>query len=159
MTIGIVKTVKIGKHYTLYSDGRVWNDKYNRWLKGGIDSSGYRQVRIDGKLHLLHRLVALAFIPNPDNLPEVNHKDFDRLNCDASNLEWASREANLLYSKERRRLAQAKHYTFVNPDGEIVHIHGLNTFCKANGLDTAAMQRVHSGKNNHHKGWKRYEDY
>lgn len=53
---------------------------------------GWRQGRVA-------RLVALAFIPNPDNLPEVNHKDYDRTNSNVENLEWSSRIDNVNYSK------------------------------------------------------------
>ncbi len=47
----------------------------------------------------MHKLVAIAFIPNPSNLPEVNHKDYDRANPDVENLEWISRADNVRYSK------------------------------------------------------------
>lgn len=47
---------------------------------------------------LLHRAVAMAFIPNPNNLPFVNHKDSNRLNCVVENLEWCNRSYNTKYS-------------------------------------------------------------
>ena len=54
----------------------------------------------DGKrrVYLVHRLVAYAFVDNPNNFPEVNHKDKDVTNCVASNLEWCTRKQNLEYS-------------------------------------------------------------
>lgn len=57
----------------------------------------YASTRIDGKVKLyrIHRLVAKAFLPNPLNLPEVNHKDGNTHNNDVSNLEWCTREYNL----------------------------------------------------------------
>lgn len=80
---------------------RVVIDK--RWgtkkLKGGIKKSiknkyGYLRVNLHkgGKPHFfnVHRLVALAFIPNPDNKPMVNHKDGNKINNDVSNLEWCT---------------------------------------------------------------------
>lgn len=67
-------------------------------LKGRPHSHGYVAicVRHDGKskYRLLHRLVATAFIPNPDNKMEVNHKDGDKKNNNASNLEWATHSEN-----------------------------------------------------------------
>ena len=54
------------------------------------------------KSYSVHRLVAEAFIPNPDNLPEVNHKDENPLNCRAENLEWCDRQYNIEYSKAKR---------------------------------------------------------
>lgn len=58
----------------------------------------------DGKstVFSLHRLVAKAFIPNPDNLPEVNHKDENSMNCNVENLEWCDRQYNIDYSKSKR---------------------------------------------------------
>ena len=49
------------------------------------------------KQKLVHRLVAEAFIPNPQNLPEVNHKDENPANCNADNLEWCDRIYNMNY--------------------------------------------------------------
>ncbi len=49
----------------------------------------------------VHRLVATAFLSNPDNLPEVNHKDEDKTNNDISNLEWMTRQANVAYSNAK----------------------------------------------------------
>ena len=49
----------------------------------------------------IHRLVAMAFIPNPNNLPEVNHKDENPLNCNVDNLEWCDHQYNIEYSKNK----------------------------------------------------------
>lgn len=63
---------------------------------------GYMQVNLykDSKKHkkYVHRLVADAFIPNPNNLPEINHMDHDKTNNAVDNLEWISREENNRYS-------------------------------------------------------------
>lgn len=58
-------------------------------------NKGWRSVQVA-------RLVALAFIPNPDNLPEVNHKDYNRANPHVDNLEWISRRDNVIYSNCNR---------------------------------------------------------
>lgn len=59
----------------------------------------YLQITVYGKegkdQPLLHRLVAFYFVPNPLNLPEVNHKDLDKTNCAASNLEWCNKRENV----------------------------------------------------------------
>lgn len=54
-------------------------------------NKGWRSVRVA-------RLVAIAYIPNPQNLPEVNHKDYNRKNSNVDNLEWISRKDNVQYS-------------------------------------------------------------
>lgn len=58
----------------------------------------------------VHRIVAEHFISNPNNKPEVNHKDFDKHNNSINNLEWATRHENINYSKERVREAQRKRW-------------------------------------------------
>lgn len=63
-------------------------------LKPWVINSGYLQVEYCGKKQLVHRLVAMAFIPNPDNLPEVNHKDGNKHNNHFTNLEWCTASNN-----------------------------------------------------------------
>lgn len=55
------------------------------------------------KTKLIHRLVAEAFIPNPDNLPVVNHKDEDKTNCHVDNLEWCTQQYNSVYNDVQLR--------------------------------------------------------
>ena len=70
------------------SDSSTWHQiaTYN--------GKGYRRVRLQGKTFKVHRLVAEAFVPNPDNLPYVLHKDGDRENNHYTNLEWSARQSN-----------------------------------------------------------------
>lgn len=58
------------------------------------NGKGYRRVRLQGKTFKVHRLVAEAFVPNPDNLPYVLHRDGDRENNHYTNLEWSDRQSN-----------------------------------------------------------------
>ena len=82
--------------------GRVKN-KHGRILKPEI-RRGYYSVDLmkNGKRYKfrVHRLVAEAFIPNPDNLPQVNHKDEDKVNNEASNLEWCDNTYNSQYPND-----------------------------------------------------------
>ena len=82
--------------------GRVKN-KHGRILKPEI-RRGYYSVDLmkNGKRYKfrVHRLVAEAFVPNPDNLPQVNHKDEDRLNNIVSNLEWCDNTYNSQYPND-----------------------------------------------------------
>jgi len=70
--------------------------------------SGYLHtgLRKDGKqiFKNVHRLVAIAFLPNPDNLPQVNHKDEVKTNNNKDNLEWCTRQYNQEYSLGKRVL-------------------------------------------------------
>ena len=69
----------------------------------GVSNDGYIRVRLsmDGhtKCCLVHRLVAEAFIPNPNNLPQVNHKDENKSNNHVENLEWCTRNYNVNYGE------------------------------------------------------------
>lgn len=73
-----------------------------------IAATGYVQVWVwdNGKTRTfnVHRLVAEAFIPNPDHLPQINHKDEDRKNCSVENLEWCSVKYNCNYGSHIEKL-------------------------------------------------------
>lgn len=65
-------------------------------VKDGLDkSSGYIQVHLNGKTYRKHRLIALQFLPNPDNLPEVDHKNHDKTDYHLDNLRWVLHVDNL----------------------------------------------------------------
>lgn len=87
--------------YTVYEDGRIWSNKTNKFLKPNYTERGYASIELfnsDGhRRFLIHRLVANAFIPNPHNLPQVNHKDENPTNNAASNLEWCTAKYNMNY--------------------------------------------------------------
>lgn len=109
--------------------GRVRNDKTNHIRKPQDNGNGYLQigVKIDGKLKqfYIHRLVAEAFIPNPENKPQVNHLDYNKYNCAASNLEWTTAKENLNYSydnifTEEKRENARKRLINLNSDPEFV---------------------------------------
>lgn len=80
--------------YEITEDGRVINKHTGRVLKGQPNGKGYLRVHIDGKLRFIHRMVAEKYVPNPDNLEQVNHKDGNKLNNCAENLEWVSNQQN-----------------------------------------------------------------
>lgn len=89
--------IRIPNHpaYLINERGEVYNTKTGNLLKNSLSgSSGYRTVFVDGKNRTLHRLLAITFVPNPDNLPCVNHKDGNKLNNKLSNLEWCSHSRN-----------------------------------------------------------------
>jgi hypothetical protein len=66
---------------------------------------GYMKVTMhkEGKVNteVIHRLVAVAFVPNPNNLPQVNHKDGNKRNNDVSNLEWCTALSNMHHAKQQ----------------------------------------------------------
>lgn len=93
--------------YEVDTEGNVWSLNYNKTrkrqkLRGAIDGAGYLTVNLcknrTQKTYTVHRLVAEAFIPNPQNLPQVNHKDECKSNNRVDNLEFCDCRYNMLYS-------------------------------------------------------------
>lgn len=89
-------------NYSISDDGRVRNNKTGKILTPSPDSNGYLSVGLsrDGKrtTQRVHRLVAEAFIPNPLNLHDINHKDGNKNNNHSSNLEYCTHSYNMLHS-------------------------------------------------------------
>lgn len=101
--------------YIVSSDGKIYStgtsgaSYYHKEISQRLNADGYLQITV-GKTgnraqYRVHRMVAEAFIPNPENLPEVNHKDYNRTNNNVSNLEWSTHVDNVVYS------AEAGHYS------------------------------------------------
>lgn len=92
----------------IHSEGRkrLWKGKI---MKLCHLNNGYLNIELSKncvkKHHSIHRLVAEAFIPNPDNLPIVNHKDENPNNNHVSNLEWCTRSYNINYGTRNEKVA------------------------------------------------------
>ena len=92
--------------YKVTSCGKVWSCRRNRFMKISGGKGDYEMICLfkDGKAHYdyIHRIVAKAYIPNPNNLPQVNHKDEVKGHNWVNNLEWCSQEYNVNYSIGKR---------------------------------------------------------
>jgi hypothetical protein len=100
-----MRTIPDYPDYAITPDGQVWSNKRKRFLKGRLDKDGYRRYEISngthrvggrasGKSFMAHRLVALTYIPNPDNKPVVDHLNRKRLDNRVENLRWATVKEN-----------------------------------------------------------------
>lgn len=106
------KRISFDERYEVSNFGRI--RKGDRLLSPTPDTSGYLQVNICGTSKKVHRLVAEAFIPNPENLPIVNHKDENKRNPIVTNLEWCTQKYNANYGtcKHRRSMSLIGHKKF-----------------------------------------------
>lgn len=89
---------KIDEIYSINTQGLVFNTKTNKILKSSIMNTGYVRVSLYGKTKTLHRLLAIAFIDNPNNLKCINHIDGNKQNNSLTNLEWCTYSSNMQHS-------------------------------------------------------------
>lgn len=83
--------------YTIYSNGTIV-DNYGNKIKPYKGSNNYIMVHLNNKSYFLHTLVAKAFVPNPNNKKQVNHKDGNTENPTATNLEWVTNTENVVHA-------------------------------------------------------------
>lgn len=144
--------------YHVTEDGEVIELSSGRTLPQHTRDNGYlgisHLVADDGSFRqrTVHSLVADTYIPNPGNLPEVNHKDEDKTNNHRSNLERCTRQYNAEYSL-------AKEFKLISPQGNVVTVFNLAKFCRDNNLNKANLYKVCKGIRRSHKGWRTYETF
>lgn len=132
--------------YEVSDLGRVRSLNYNKTgviqvMKHKVNKLGYQSVHLskEGKAKTLyvHRLVAQAFIPNPDNLPEVNHKDENPSNNRVENIEWCDRTYNNNYGSRNEKAAESLCIPIIqySKDGTIVALYnGVNDAERQTGV-------------------------
>ena len=122
-------------------------------------TNGYRKVGLvkDGitKNHSVHRLVAKAFLSNPSDLPQVNHKDEDKMNNAASNLEWCTQSYNNDYGTRNERTGKAneKPIYVVTSSGHHYFFGSIKKAAELLGLKDCAMSDCLHGRQKSHRGF------
>lgn len=131
-------------------------------LKQSKCPGGYNEVGLwkknKSKTYLVHRFVAKAFLENPNNYPEVNHKDENKDNNCVDNLEWCTSKYNANYGN-RTRLMQEKKPTkpvvMLDKEGnELRRFNSLGDATRETGFDISAIIRVCKGKQRTSMGYK-----
>lgn len=105
-----IRKIKGYENYGVDEFGNIYSFKRKIVMKQQTDNRGYKKIMLrnnnESKVLLVHRLVAQAFIPNPNNLPQVNHKDENKSNNCVDNLEWCTAQYNVNYgTREERRIS------------------------------------------------------
>lgn len=144
---GIYKISNFGRVKTTFRRGSSGG-----FMKPSVGRKGYLQIdlRYGGKRHYckIHRLVAEAFIPNPDNLPEINHKDEDKTNNRVDNLEWCTHWYNVHYGTgaERGREPLKKNFNQYDYDGNLIaEWRGMNVVARDKSIDPSCIIRCCQG--------------
>lgn len=145
--------------YYISDTGLVYSTKTKKLMKERVNNSGYIVYCLTRKgkhyYRLAHRLVAQAFIPNPNNLPEVNHKDENKKCNGKDNLEWCDRSYNINHGSfiERMKKKQGRPILQYTLDGVLVKKWDSIKEASRNGYDFRHIQACVTGKAKTHKGY------
>lgn len=133
----VFKKIENQENYSVSNLGRVRNDKTGKFLKGGLQD-GYIRVNLNKIKYLIHKIVAIAFIENPDNKTYVDHINCIRDDNSIENLRWVTTTENQQNSKLRKdntsgtkgvcyRKDTKKWMAFIHIDGKKVSIGCFKT--------------------------------
>ena len=153
---GLYQVSNFGRVKSLRRLTRCKNDSYGivkeRILKTSLHN-GYRIVSFlkdnKRKTFSVHRLVAIAFIANPDNLPQINHKDEIKSNSIANNLEWCTHKYNCNYGSFQKNKAKSnsKKTYKTSIDGEILGVYdSLKEAATANAERSGSVSNCIGGR-------------
>ena len=156
---------EIYDNYKISNLGRLINLNYRRTGKAKLmkpfdNGHGYLQVHLSKnkitKTFLVHRLVSEIFIPNPNNLTEINHIDEDKTNNRVDNLEWKSHKGNCNHGTRNKRMAKTKSKKVLQftLDGVFVREWESTRECGRNGFNYSSVCQCCNGKKPHYKGFK-----
>ena len=146
-------------HYQVSNCGRVKSIKFGKEkiLKLIKDKDGYLQVTLCKnnikKVYKVHRLVAEAFLDNPNNLPCINHKDENKLNNIVTNLEYCTYSYNSNYGTaiERRSKKRSKPVLQYDLEGNFIKEWKSVAECGRNGYNYGNVSECCRGKRKYHK--------
>lgn len=144
------KQIEGFQDYMINDQGRVWSQKRNIFLTPQKNPEGYLFVRLhnNGEVtqRFIHRLIAEAFLPNPNGYPEVNHKNEDKSDNRVSNLQWVSCQFNSEYSN-------ACYYVLYDENDKRIEIFNIDKFARENELDKQNLYSVAVGRRKSHYGY------
>lgn len=138
------------KDYQVSNMGRLKSLKFNREtiLKQGVQNCGYRNIQLYNdrvrKGLLVHRLVAIAFVPNPENKAQVNHINGIKTDNNSNNLEWCTASYNLEHAKKEKlnKCHSESHYRAMLTNDQVVEIRKM----LENGLKPSVVASMFNQK-------------
>jgi len=140
-------------NYIIYRNGVLYNSRRHVIINGSVNTHGYRVFALSKndkrKSMKAHRLVALAFIPNPHNKQQVNHIDGNKLNNNVDNLEWCTHTENMQHA-HRTGLKEGSHigkYGAEHPASKMVEqrdIYGVLVETFGSALEAKRETGVHN---------------
>ena len=146
--------------YIITKDGNIINKKRGNILKPQPNGKGYLRVWIGKKLYFVHRLVAEAFIPNPENKPQVNHKDGDKLNNCVHNLEWVTNKDNRTHAlKNNLHLCGEKCSYSKLTEEDVIFIRSHNKMSIKQLSEKFGVHRSTISDVIHFRTWKQLKRY
>jgi hypothetical protein len=156
------KKIKGFEDYSININGDVRNDKTSKILKPMISTSGYVFFHLvkDKKKYTkyLHRLIGEAFIPNPCNLPQIDHIDGNKHNNDISNLHWVSVSENrTAYGNEQRAENRKRKVLAENVNGEKIVFDSRKSLAEHFGCHPSKVKYGCQYFKGSKKGWIFYK--
>lgn len=139
--------------YLIDTCGNVYSTYRNRLLTQKLDKDGYKEVALSTrgkvKYYRVHRLVAITFIPNPNNYTIVNHKNEIRDDNEVNNLEWCTVKYNDNYGTRNVKMSQTKQTKPVlqlDQNGEIIaEFRGVKEAMRLTGINRNCIREVIRG--------------
>lgn len=156
---GLYQVSNFGRVRSVYHEDSRGHHVKGRMLTGVLSGQGYFRVNLyrDGNMEhkLNHRLVASAFIPNPNEYPQINHRDENKENNRADNLEWCSALYNNTYGTRTERAEKSKERPIyvVSSSGHHYFFESARKAAELLGLDRSAVSKCLRGKRKYHGGF------
>ena len=141
-------------NYLIYPNGDVYNKKSNRLLKQSPDKNGYLKVCLSNngkkKTIKIHRLIAIHYIPNPDNKPCVDHINHNTQNNNISNLRWVTIRENSSNRTDQNEYIGVykkgdKYQAVIYIDGTLKHLGIYDTPQDASDAYQKALEEINKG--------------
>ena len=144
------------ENYSISNLGNVRNDTTGRILIPHLNTNGYMALTLVKEyLRYIHRLVAIAFIPNPENKKQVDHINGDKTDNRVENLRWVTVSENCYaYGYEERNLHRQKKIKATHINGELMQFNSRNGVAKYFKCDKSQVSYNRVYKKGNKKGWK-----